>query len=149
VLWDRRDIGTIYLIDKNSTVLGAAHCPKYASRRVSIWEQEVERREIKGPMQAANRISSDNLTTIIGDSQAKGRERKRLAKQASRARFLDPQQDEIHTEDALAERRRIAERNKRGPAWQTDPSVLPGPDEEIDESVVVPMVRRRVPRELR
>jgi len=148
VLWDRRDIGTIYLIDENSTVLGAAHCPKYASRRISVWEQEAERREIKAPKEAAHRTSSNNLTTILGDSHTKARERKRLAKQASRARFLDAQQEEIHTADALAERRRMAESAKRGPAWQTDPSALPGPDDEIDEAVVIPMVRRRVPREL-
>jgi hypothetical protein len=148
VLWDKRDIGTIYLMGEDATILGAAHCPKYASRRISVWEQDAERKMMKEPKATAHRTSSGNLTTIVADSQKMARERKRIAKEASRARFLDAQQDEIHTADALAERRRMAEAQKRGPAWQTDPSKLPGPDDDVDEPIVIPLVRRRVPREL-
>jgi hypothetical protein len=143
IFWDRRDIGTIYLVGEDGVLLGAAHCPAYFSRRVSVWEQEAERKAAKADEAAARAIASGNLTTIVADAQTKKRERMRIAKAASRARFLDGQQDEIHTETAVAERRRMAEAADRGPAWLTNPSLLPGPDDDLAERVVVPFVRRR------
>ena len=143
-LYDKRDIGTIYLIDKDGTVLGAAHCPDYADRRISIWEQDEEHRAEKRKAKEPRAISAGNLTTIIGDAQDIRRQRRKEAKAAARAQFLDGQQEEIHTAAALAERKRLAERLARGPLWMTDPSELPGPDlEPDDEENVVPFVRRR------
>ena len=143
IYWDRRDIGTVYLGDADGRVLGAAHTPAYFSRRVSVWEQAAERRVAKGPKAAARAASSANLTAIVADAESAGRARHRAARAASRARFLDAQQSEIHTEAALAERRRLAEVAARGPAWLTDPSLLPGPDDTIRDDVVIPFVRRR------
>jgi hypothetical protein len=146
IYWDRRDIGTIYLGDASGVIRGAAHTPAYYSRRVSIWEQQVERRASKSDEARARLAASGNLTAIIADAESAGRARRRAAKAASRASFLDAQQGEIHTDAALAERRRQAEVAAKGPAWLTDPSLLPGPDDELAKHVVIPFGHRRIRR---
>ncbi len=144
--WDKRDIGTIYIGDEDGTILGAAHCPAYHSRRVSIWEQEAERRAHRADEAKARAIASGNLTAVMEDAETAGRKRRRAAKAASRARFLDAQQGEIHTDAALAERRRRADADVTGPAWLTDPSLLPGPDDEAAKHVVIPFGHPRARR---
>jgi hypothetical protein len=148
VYHDRRDIGTVYLFDpEGGAYLGAAHCAAYLSRRVSVWEQEAERRSRKASEIGARAGSSAAMTGIVADAQSSARARRRAAKEAakagSRAAFLDGQQEEIHPEAVLAERRRLAREAAAGPAWLSDPSALPGPDDEPRTGRVIPFVRRR------
>lgn len=147
IYYDRRDIGTIHLFDANGVYLGPAHCDEYLSRRVSVWEQAAERKAKAPGLAAARATSSGNMTAVVGDAQSAGRKRRKDAKAASRAAHLDAQQDEIHPEAALVERRRKAMRASVGPAWMADPSSLPGPDDSVREhDELVPVVRRRVRR---
>jgi hypothetical protein len=114
---------------------------------VSVWEQEAERRSRKASEIGARAGSSAAMTGIVADAQSSARARRRAAKEAakagSRAAFLDGQQEEIHPEAVLAERRRLAREAAAGPAWLSDPSALPGPDDEPRTGRVIPFVRRR------
>jgi hypothetical protein len=144
ILWDRRDIGTIYLVDADGRLLGAAHCPKYLSRRVSVWEAEAERKASKRAEALARATASENLTGIVEDAQEKGRRRAREARAAERTRFLDAQQGEIHTSEALDARSALAGAQGGATTWGANPADLPGPDDDLPEDrVVVPFVRRR------
>lgn len=147
VYYDRRDIGTVYLFGEDGAYLGPAHCPAYLSRRVSLWEQAAERHASKAGNEAARAAVAANLTAIMDDAQTAGKTRRKAAKAASRAAFLDAQQAEIHPEAALAERRRLAEQARKGPAWLADRGSLPGPDDTVaDGGELVPFVRRRTRR---
>lgn len=147
IYYDRRDIGTIYLFDANGTYLGPAHADEYLSRRVSVWEQSAERQAAKAGLSVARTISAANMTAIVGDAQVAAKERRKQAKAASRAAFLDAQQDEIHPERSLAERRRRASQSGSAVAWMADAASLPGPDDSLAErGAVIPFVRRRAQR---
>lgn len=141
--YDRRDIGTIHLFDADGVYLGPAHCPAYLSRRVSVWEQEAERRAMKAGHDDARRVAAANMTAIMADSQDAARARRKAARAASRAAFLDAQQGDIHPHAALVERRGRAGRTTEQ-GWIADPSTLPGPDDSPPaRGAIVPFVRRR------
>lgn len=143
ILYDRRDITTIYLVDKDGVLLGPASTSALGPGPVSIWERDARRRGEAIPRAEAEAKSSNSLTDIQVDAARPRGPGLRSAKAARRRAFresrLPDQLDDIHLTGVVDERVEMDRRRAEEEAGIIHLAAeLPGPSDG--------KVKRRRPR---
>jgi hypothetical protein len=135
VLYDRRDITTVYLVSEDGVLLGAASTGELGPGPVSVWERDARRHAQAEPRAAAEAKSSESLTDILVQAARPRGSGLRSAKAARRRAFresrLPGQLDDIHLSGVVDERAAMARRRAEEEAGIIHiGSDLPGPSDD-------------------
>jgi hypothetical protein len=133
ILYDRRDITTIYLVDAAGTLVGPASTSELGPGPVSIWERDARRRAQSGPRALASQRSADALTGVQVDAARKRPSRAERAEHRRDYRETTFDEHDIHLDGVPEER--VDRARERDGVIRLLPD-LPGPDFEREPAKV-------------